>query len=70
VPDDVSLVGFDDLAPAKFSVPPLTTIRQSVYEIGSEAASAMLAMLKGVEPAVNLPTPELIARESTRRVVR
>ena len=50
VPDDVSLVGFDDLAPAKFSVPPLTTIRQSVYEIGSEAAAAMLAMLKGGSP--------------------
>jgi LacI family transcriptional regulator len=70
VPDDVSLVGFDDLAPAKFSVPPLTTIRQSVYEIGSEAAAAMLAMLKGTDPAANLPPPELVARESTRRVVR
>ena len=70
VPDDVSLVGFDDLAPAKFSVPPLTTIRQSVYEIGSEAAAAMLDMLKGVEPAVDLPPPELVARESTRRVAR
>ena len=70
VPDDVSLVGFDDLASAKFSVPPLTTIRQSVYEIGSEAAAAMLAMLKGIEPAVDLPTPELVMRESTRRVLR
>ena len=70
VPDDVSLVGFDDLAPAKFSVPPLTTIRQSVYEIGSEAAGAMLAMLKGQAPVADLPLPELVARESTRRVIR
>ena len=70
VPDDVSLVGFDDLAGAKFSVPPLTTIRQSVYEIGAVAAAAMLAMLKGEAPAADLPPPELVARESTRRILR
>ena len=70
VPDDVSLVGFDDLAPARFSVPPLTTIRHSIYEIGCEAAAAMLAMLQGGEPVADLPRPELVARESTRRVAR
>ena len=48
----------------------LTTIRQSVYEIGSEAAGAMLAMLKGETPVADLPPPELVARESTRRVIR
>ena len=70
VPDDVSLVGFDDLAPARYSIPPLTTVRQSVYEMGSQAANAMLDMLHGRTPAVELPPPELVPRESTRRVLR
>ena len=70
IPDDVSLVGFDDLAPAKFSIPPLTTIRQSVYEMGSQAAAAMLDLLRGAAPEVVLPPPQLVPRESTRRVIR
>jgi LacI family transcriptional regulator len=70
VPDDVSLVGFDDLAPAKFAIPPLTTVRQSVYEIGYEAAAAMLDLLRGATPKVTLPRPQLVPRESTRRLVR
>jgi len=68
VPDDVSLVGFDDLAPAKFAIPPLTTVRQSVYEMGDQAASAMLDLLRGEPPRVALPRPELVLRESTRRL--
>ncbi|MBI3347175.1 MAG: LacI family DNA-binding transcriptional regulator [Burkholderiales bacterium] len=70
VPDDVSLVGFDDLIMARYSMPPLTTVRQSVYEIGSEAATAMLDLLRGGSPRVQLPQPELVVRESTRRMAR
>jgi LacI family transcriptional regulator len=70
VPDDVSLVGFDDVAPAKFSIPPLTTVRQSVYEMGRQAAAAVLALLGGVVPTVTLPPPQLVPRESTLRVLR
>ena len=70
VPDDVSLVGFDDLAPAKFAIPPLTTVRQSVYEMGDQAASAMLDLLRGEAPQVALPPPQLVPRESTRRLQR
>lgn len=70
VPDDISLVGFDDLAPARYAIPPLTTVRQSVYEMGAQAALAMLALLAGETPSVDLPAPELVVRESTRRVLR
>lgn len=70
VPDDVSLVGFDDLAPAKFAIPPLTTVRQSVYEMGAQAAVAMLDLLRGNTPTATLPPPALVPRESTRRVLR
>ncbi|MEW6703870.1 MAG: LacI family DNA-binding transcriptional regulator [Pseudomonadota bacterium] len=70
VPDDVSLVGFDDVAPARFAIPPLTTVRQSVYETGAQAAQAMLDLLRGNAPSVSLPPPALVPRESTRRLVR
>lgn len=70
VPDDVSLVGFDDLIMARYAMPPLTTVRQSVYEIGVEAATAMLEMLRGGKPRAELPAPELVVRESTRRMQR
>ena len=70
VPDDVSLVGFDDLIMARYAMPPLTTVRQSVYEIGAEAATAMLSLLRGNRPEVQLPAPALVVRESTRRMLR
>lgn len=70
VPDDVSLVGYDDLAPARFAIPPLTTVRQAVYELGDQAAAAMLALLAGGTPEVVLPPPQLVPRESTRRLAR
>lgn len=70
VPDDVSLVGFDDLAPARFAIPPLTTVRQPVYEMGFEAAAAVLALLRGEPAQVKLPPLQLVPRESVRRVQR
>ena len=70
VPDDVSLVGFDDLAPAKFAIPPLTTVRQSVYGMGCQAAGAMLDLLRGTTPQRTLPPLQLVPRESTRRLQR
>lgn len=66
VPDDVSLVGFDDLAPAQFAIPPLTTVRQAVYQMGRQAAAAVLDLLNGRTPHANLPEPQLVLRESTR----
>ena len=70
VPQDVSLVGFDDVAPAKFSIPPLTTVRQSIYEMGRQAAAAVLALVGGAQPEVVLPPLQLVPRESTRRILR
>lgn len=70
VPDDVSLVGFDDLAPARFTIPPLTTVRQPVYEMGFMAAGAMLQLLRGETPDFTLPPLQLVPRESVRRLLR
>jgi LacI family transcriptional regulator len=66
VPDDVSLVGFDDLASAAHVVPPLTTVHQAGMELGRIAASSLLALLGGQTPEEVLPPPRLIVRASTR----
>ena len=67
VPQDVSLVGFDDIASALYAIPPLSTVHHPVYELGQIAASAMLQLLTGDTPVVALPAPRFIIRESTRQ---
>jgi LacI family transcriptional regulator len=68
VPDDVSLVGFDDLAGANYAIPPLSTVQQPGYELGRIAAQAMLQLLAGEKPSLSMPAPRFIARESSRRL--
>lgn len=70
VPDDVSVVGFDDVSFAKYSIPPLTTVRYPVYEMGRLSALCMFDLLRGAVPAAQLPAPQLVSRESTRRLRR
>lgn len=66
VPQDVSLVGFDDLASAVYTLPPLTTVHHPVGELGQLAAQAMLQLLAGETPTLALPAPRLVVRDSTR----
>jgi DNA-binding LacI/PurR family transcriptional regulator len=71
VPQDVSVLGFDDIYAAAFHNPALTTIRQPLFEMGSLAARTLLnALVKGAAaaPAVLSVEPTLIARQSTTRV--
>ena len=65
VPEDVSLVGFDDEPAAAFMIPPLTTVRQPAVEIGLEAARVALARLKGERTLPAQLKAELVVREST-----
>ena len=67
VPEDVSLVGFDDEASAAYMVPPLTTVRQPSLEIGQRAAAAVLAMIKGERPDLTPFKAELVVRETVNR---
>ncbi len=69
VPEDVSLVGFDDLPPSAYMTPALTTIHQPIYEMGRAAAHALLAALGAAHP-VTSPVPDLrlIVRGTTRQV--
>jgi DNA-binding LacI/PurR family transcriptional regulator len=68
VPEDVSIIGFDDISLARFSSPPLTTIRQDTYEKGRKAAEVLLAFMRDKQSApprqIMLET-SLITRNST-----
>jgi len=67
VPEDISVIGFDDIAEASISYPPLTTIRQPLCEMGRLAADYICRVIDGVEKGrLQLTlTPELIVRKST-----
>lgn len=69
VPDDVSLVGFDDQQGSAYAIPPLTTLRQPMEQIGARAAEAVLQLIQGkdVERSGGV-SAELIIRESTSRL--
>lgn len=63
-PDDISIVGYDDIDHAQLAEVPLTTIRQPMYEIGNRAAR-MLFEPAGAEPLSHSFTPNLVVRAST-----
>jgi LacI family transcriptional regulator len=67
VPEDISVVGFDDIQGAAFHNPSLTTIRQPLHEMGAVAARILLQRIRGQAtfPDVVPIHPELVIREST-----
>jgi DNA-binding LacI/PurR family transcriptional regulator len=67
VPEDVSVVGFDDIQGAAFHNPSLTTIRQPLQQMGTVAARILLQRIRGQAtfPDVVPIHPELVIREST-----
>lgn len=67
VPDDLSVVGFDDYTFAAMTSPPLTTIRHPLVEIGETAARLLIDRIEGRpwEDGAHLFAPELVVRGST-----
>jgi LacI family repressor for deo operon, udp, cdd, tsx, nupC, and nupG len=67
VPDDISVMGFDDINYSKFVTPSLTTVHQPLHEIGSTCIELLLRQLKGqeVEPGRRFLPFELKVRDST-----
>ncbi len=69
VPEEVSVIGFDDIQPAAYLSVPLTTVRQPAREMGCKAAELLVSQLEteeGVPPRRITPEAELVVRDSTR----
>jgi LacI family transcriptional regulator len=69
VPEDLSIIGFDDVPMAQYCAPPLTTVRQPAFEKGALAAQMLIECLEGEEcvPQSRTLPVELIVRNSTAR---
>ncbi|MFC0682696.1 LacI family DNA-binding transcriptional regulator [Lysobacter korlensis] len=67
VPDDVSIVGFDDLPEAAYLLPSLTTVSQDLERVGREAVLTLTSRLDGTDHETAPVEPMLKVRESTRR---
>src|SRR6202521_2763671 len=69
VPQDISVIGFDDIQGAAYSIPSLTTVRQPLAEMGRIAAKALLERIEGKKdgPGEIAIEPSLVVRQSTGR---
>jgi DNA-binding LacI/PurR family transcriptional regulator len=72
VPQDVSVMGFDDIPVAAFNTPTLTTVRQPLARMGQVAAQTLLERIAGRDdyPSEIAIEPELVVRESTAKAPR
>jgi LacI family transcriptional regulator len=68
VPEDVSVVGFDDTPVASYTVPSLTTVAVPTYELGKTAVDMLLKILEGARAAPVVLRCALRVRESTARI--
>lgn len=64
VPEDIALVGFDDIRPSRYLTPPLTTIRAPIETAGREAVRQLVSLIQTgkAEPEILLPTEMIIRR--------
>ncbi|MBA1336160.1 MAG: hypothetical protein HPY66_2119 [Firmicutes bacterium] len=71
IPEDFSLVGFDDLPVADKTSPSLTTVKVPLHEMGYIAADILIKEIKGEKNYINkiILRPELVVRESTKSIV-
>jgi LacI family transcriptional regulator len=69
IPNDLQIIGFDDIPLSKLLFPPLSTIRQPAYEMGREAADLLIKLInneKVQEKYIQMPV-EFIERQTTRK---
>ena len=65
IPDEIAVTGFDDDSKALAALPPLTTVRQPIHEIGCESARMILRWIRSGEKPQNLQLPtRLVTRQS------
>ncbi len=67
IPEELSVIGFDNLSFSQIIDPPLTTVSQPAYELGQYAAEMLIKCLQGMDtPSYHLYKPTLIVRESVK----
>jgi DNA-binding LacI/PurR family transcriptional regulator len=67
VPDDVTIIGFDDAPWTMLVTPELSVVRQPTYEIGREAAQLLISAAPGRDARHVVLAPELVVRASSQR---
>ena len=72
IPEDLAIVGFDDIPESAFYYPPLTTIRQGLYELGQAAVRTFVQIREAEQKGEPIPSaqtvwlqPQLVVRKST-----
>ncbi|HYT35392.1 MAG TPA: substrate-binding domain-containing protein, partial [Ktedonobacteraceae bacterium] len=69
VPENLSIIGFDDIDMAIYTIPPLTTIRQPRFELGQRAMQMMLNLLDGQASENQIVPGELVVRQTTAQLL-
>ncbi|WP_340397222.1 substrate-binding domain-containing protein [Paenibacillus sp. FSL E2-0202] len=70
VPGDISIMGYDDLRLARMVNPPLTTVRQPLYDIGMIASEKLISMIESGEPAKSqICAHSIVERHTVRAII-
>jgi LacI family transcriptional regulator len=68
VPEDISVIGFDDLHSSMYTTPPLTTVRQPLFDVGKCLGRAIIKMIGHETLDIEVPQLNRVVRESVKRV--
>lgn len=69
IPDELSIIGYDNLKIAEMSVPPLTTVAQPLYEMGKTAAKMLLKMIRtGKKEESRIISHKIIERQTVKKI--
>lgn len=67
IPEDISVIGMDDIQISSYLEPKLTTVHRPLYELGVAAAETLLGMLEGKESKKMVLPTHLVQRESCKK---